>query len=314
MSQSFVKAGHWLLGNESNIKSGTFYYYRDEQQNLDNISIGLTTWDMGSFALNVTAVFERTDKLYMEWQSKAYSQMMQGYNEKLKIYEEKLAAIQVQQAEARQTNSMYYREIEQMVLRKNCMAYLLENNFLTDSFVGGTSIAEHGVMQNKSLEDYASKVKFLEQAFEWEIMGYQFYPFYWAAKGKWDDLYKQETSDKLFTKFLQSGMARVFVTVRPGFEEVVNWYLATGQVWMGSQPPVIGDPLFLSIVDELRQPASIIAEEWESRVPSTLTVIQADTIALNTSGLPCMQTCAQHQSQGFEADTTTLPNLEVKVD
>ncbi len=313
-STLFYKAGNWYMGNESNLKSDTFYFNGDEQLTTDNLAISLATWDIGSFALNVTAVFERTEKLYMEWQSKAFSQMMQGYNEKLKIYEEKLAAIQAQQAETRQTNSMYYREIEQMVLRKNCMAYLLENNFLGTSFVSGTEIAQHNVVQNKALEDYASKVKFLEQAFEWEIMGYQFYPFYWASKSNWNNLYKQETSDKLFTKFLQSGMARVFVTVRPGFEEVVNWYLATGQVWMGSQPPVIGDPLFLSIVDELRQPASIIEEEWESRVPSTLNVIQADTIALNTSGLPCMQTCVQHQGQGFEADTTTLTNLEVKVD
>ncbi|WP_294299323.1 hypothetical protein [uncultured Chryseobacterium sp.] len=52
---------------------------------------------------------------------------------------------------------------------------------------------------------------------------------------------------------MQSGMARVIVTVRPGFEEAVRHFMATGQIWNGGEVPVIDDPLFLSIVDEMRK-------------------------------------------------------------
>jgi hypothetical protein len=29
------------------------------------------------------------------------------------------------------------------------------------------------------MDDYSSFVKFKEQAFEWELMNYTFYPYYW---------------------------------------------------------------------------------------------------------------------------------------
>ena len=49
-------------------------------------------------------------------------------------------------------------------------------------------------------------------------------------------------------------MARVGATVRPGFEDAVQFYMSTGKIWSGGEVPVIGDPLYLSIVDEMREP------------------------------------------------------------
>lgn len=312
-SRKVLGTGNWRLGNSATVNNFSFNYWNDDALTAENVPVAVNTWDVGSFTLTVNAIFKRLAPIYQNWQVASYNKIKKAYDEKYKAYQDKLAEVQAQQVEARQTNSLFYREIEQMVLRKNCMSYLTNNGLGNQNFISGSDLKSHTVTQNKALEDYAAKVKFLEQAFEWEIMGYQFYPFYWADKAKWDSLYSRETSDKFFTKFLQSGMARVFLTVRPGFEASVNWYLATGQVWNGSQPPVIGDPLFLSIVDELKQPESIVEGEWESRVPSTLTVIQADTIALDTKGLPCMDTCKEHKSNGFETDTTTLKDLVVKI-
>ena len=47
----------------------------------------------------------------------------------------------------------------------------------------------HEVTVTKPMDDYASFAKFMEQAFEWEIMSYHFYPFYWANRKEWNDLY-----------------------------------------------------------------------------------------------------------------------------
>ncbi|KAB8152178.1 hypothetical protein EZY14_015235 [Kordia sp. TARA_039_SRF] len=142
-----------------------------------------------------------------------------------------------------------------------------------------------------ALDEYAAKVKFFEQAFEWNIMSYYFYPFYWAKKDKWTKLYQVRNDDPLFKAFLQSGMARVILTVRPGFEEAVNWYMATGQIWNGGQVPTPSDEEFVSIVEELRNPEGMVEETWESRVPTSLTVIQAGAIGLNVEGLPCNDEC-----------------------
>ena len=80
---------------------------------------------------------------------------------------------------------------------------------------------------------------------------------------------------------MQSGMARVVVTVRPGFEEAVRFYLQTGQIWNGGEVPIIDDKLFLSIVDELRQPeGKKEGKAWSTRLPTPMTILQADSIGL----------------------------------
>lgn len=40
----------------------------------------------------------------------------------------------------------------------------------------------------------------------------------------------------------------------------------------------MSDELFMSIVDELREQTGEVEETWESRVPTSLTVIQAGNI------------------------------------
>jgi hypothetical protein len=205
-----------------------------------------------------------------------------------------MAALKGMQVQKVKSNPLFYRQIENTVLRKNCIEYMISQNEL-----GGTTLTEgvnlqttHVLSDNVNLGTYADKVKFFEQAFEWNLMSYFFYPFYWAPRPKWEDLYNvEEVDDPLFRSFLQSGMARVIITVRPGFEELVNWYMATGQVWNGGQVPTMNDPLFISIVAELSQPEGVVEETWESRVPTSLTVIQAGTIGLNVQGLPCDEEC-----------------------
>src|SRR4029077_692540 len=76
------------------------------------------------------------------------------------------------------------------------------------------------VRQTRSWEVYSSEVKFFEQAFEWKQMAYLFYPYYWADKCSWIDLLQEsEANDPVFAAFLQSGMARMVVPVRRGFED-----------------------------------------------------------------------------------------------
>ncbi|MEO7522464.1 MAG: hypothetical protein ABIT58_00140 [Ferruginibacter sp.] len=64
--------------------------------------------------------------------------------------------------------------------------------------------------------------------------------------------------------------------------------MATGQIWNGGLVPVvIGDDLYLSIIEELKNPTYYIEETWETRVPTTLTAIQSGTVSLDATGLPC---------------------------
>ncbi len=256
----------------------------------------------GCVNFEVTCVLSAETK--KQWQMETFNAIISAYETKLAEYNEKLAQLKATQSDKVRTNPLFYRKIENTVLRKNCIEYLanhatLGRESLLKDITDVTTI--RAKYEDPNLESYATKVKFFEQAFEWDLMSYHFYPFYWSFKQNWKEKYNvDETDDHIFRAFLQSGMARVILTVRPGFEEAVNWYMATGQIWNGGQVPTMNDPLFISIVEELREPEGEVEETWESRVPTSLTVIQAGSIGLNVQGLPCDTDCDDFKQ--FDSD------------
>ncbi|KXH83670.1 hypothetical protein AU378_12035 [Chryseobacterium kwangjuense] len=142
-------------------------------------------------------------------------------------------------------------------------------------------MSDFKVILSEDLEQYTALAKFMEQAFEWSIMDYTFYPYYWADRKKWQEMYLTQSADPLFRNFLQAGMARVIVTVKPGFEDAVQFFMSTGKIWNGGEVPVIGDPLYMSIVDELRKPTGEPQGKfWITRIPTTLTILQAQSVGL----------------------------------
>lgn len=248
---------------------------------------------------------ELTKEALEQWQLETFHKIIEAYDTKRNEYDTKISEAKNIQTEKLKTNPMFYRQIENMVLRKNCMEYLIGHQELGDTslqLIQGNTLESIRVNADKpELETYTAKAKFLEQAFEWNLMSYQFYPFYWADKNNWANLYNlSEVNDPTFRAFLQSGMARVIVTIRPGFEEAVNWFIATGQVWNGGQVPTLEDPLYLSILAELKETTGEVEETWETRVPTSLTVIQAGSIGLDVQGLPCDDDCADYKL--FDSD------------
>jgi hypothetical protein len=135
--------------------------------------------------------------------------------------------------------------------------------------------------------DKGSVVQFLEQAFEWERLSYVFYPYFWSEQKDWVELMNREDdSDSTFTAFLRSGMARVLVAATPGYEDAVLYYLHTREPWAGGRSPVIGDPLFVSLHDELRQQTDDRSggvpdgEPWTFTVPTSLVYLHGSKNAL----------------------------------
>lgn len=232
--------------------------------------------------VNFSVKCRLTEKGLNDWKIETFNAIMKAYEQKLADYEAALSET------VKGTNPGFYRTIENAVLRKSCISYLTKDNEMGASrFVSGNDVMTIEPKKTAEMEKYASLVKFMEQAFEWEILSYTFYPFYWADKNDWQANYQQDVDDPIFRAFLQSGMARAMVSVRPGFEEAVMYYIATGEVWLGGEPPVIGDDLYLSIVEELKHPEYYIEETWETRVPTTLNIIQKGGTEVDVDGLPC---------------------------
>jgi hypothetical protein len=87
--------------------------------------------------------------------------------------------------------------------------------------------------------------------------------------------------DPEFLDFLRAGSARVVVPVRPGFETAITHFLETGKLWGGAgDPPQINSPLYVSIIDEIRERTGApqgeipVGEPWDARVPTPLVLVR----------------------------------------
>lgn len=132
-------------------------------------------------------------------------------------------------------------------------------------------------------------IQFLEQAFEWSRLGYTCYPYFWAAPPKWIDLMNRtDDADPNLTAFLRAGAAKVLVAVTPAYDDAVLHFLATREPWEGGPAPVIGDPLYLPIFEELhrqqddRYGAVPDGEPWTFTLPTSLVYLHGSSTPLPT--------------------------------
>lgn len=254
--------------------SGTFnFLYRG--RNIEDVT------------LNVTLYCKLSETFMLQWQTENFNAIIKAYEDAFTKFQEEQARLDAEQKEkeaaAKEKQGTFYRYMEHDVLKHNCIAYLLQDylNVLGQNFTDGDKMENFQVYLNENLDKYTALAKFMEQAFEWEIMDYTFYPYYWANRKMWQEMYVSESVDPLFRSFLQAGMARVIVTVKPGFEDAVQFFLTTGKIWNGGEVPVIGDPMYMSIVDEMRQPTGKPqGKYWITRVPTTLTILQDKSTGL----------------------------------
>lgn len=258
--------------------------------------------------VNISLELKRKKEIYEKWQLETFNTIVTGFEEKLQKYKDELAEAEVQRGNILAANPAYYREIENTLLRKNCIAYMVGHSNMGKRHISGDTISDLQVNNTQEMDTYAATAKFFEQAFEWELISYHLYPFYWAGKNNWSELYNYDNEDSIFRDFMRAGLARVVVTVRPGFEEAVMYYMATGQIWNGGQVPVIADDLYLSIIDEIKDPEYTITETWTTRLPSTLTLVQQGTVALDATGLPNWCNTGTPPDDDIIAGTSSLIN------
>lgn len=248
---------------------------------------------------SIRAVCSRTDEIVEQWQNETYNAIMEAYEEKLRLYNEAMQANEVipeNDTVKLRFNPLENRALEKRELKRIAIELLAEQKGHTTSknnYLGKNANGIAKVNKTEALQAHLATVKFFEQAFDWEIMSYIFYPYFYADEANWKDLFQQqEAADPIFQSFLQSGMARTVVPVRKGFEDAVNWYMITGELWNGEGLVVDQDnDLYVSVAEEMATIEGEVEGTWETRLPTSLTVIQAGAIGLNVEGLPCNSEC-----------------------
>lgn len=239
------------------------------------------------FAVNALVECVRTPEMYEQWQLEIYNAITKSYNTMLKEYRDSLTDIGMDRAFGQ--NPALNREVEKTELKKSAIEMFSLQRFENfDAMFDGDISNLPKFAFGESIEE-GKFVKFFEQAFEWENMTYEFYPYFWGKKKNWLKVTSIKDTDPLFDKFLKAGFAKVVVPVRPSFLLSVLHYQKTGQIWEGIDQPIIDDMTLASILTDVNEisdyPEGKEIDKWEVRVPTNLVKLRAINPE-NDPGLP----------------------------
>ena len=160
---------------------------------------------------------------------------------------------------------------------------------VTGRFETVTSTVDFPVVDLEAARIKGRYIQFLEQAFEWQQLSYLLYPYFWATPPNWINLMnRSDQTDPFLSAFLQAGSVRILLAVTPAYDEAVLHYLATGEPWEGGPAPVIGDPLYIPLYEELRKQqddllnATAEGKSWKFTLPTSLVYLDNSNTSLPT--------------------------------
>lgn len=246
------------------------------------IAVAVHYHNVFNFSLGIDIYCEITKEGFASWQQKVYDAILEVYQNQLAEYEEKLATASIQRNNSSMigTDALTNATIIQEELRK------LSVQLLTNHAAPGLDSLQAGepplIDVNKTCEN-GSIIRFFENAFEWNNMAYVMYPYFWGKKARWADAIQITASDNLFTTFIKAGATRVQLSVRPGFERAVVYFIQYGTIWEGNDPPLLNDDAYLPIVQEITENLGTLedgipypegSEPWEVSLPTSLVYLQ----------------------------------------
>src|SRR5690606_11381874 len=170
--------------------------------------ISVATEKITSFAMSVELKCRLIASKYSAWQQEAYNEIMRAYNEQLQAYNDAQAvientalAIEAEEEKTTPRNPLFNSEIIENELKRICIEMITKPFGIQQgkAFYQNAQCDVPQLQLTEELDSYSSTVKFFEQAFDWQILSYHFYPYYWAKKCDWKNLFQiQESTDHIF--------------------------------------------------------------------------------------------------------------------
>lgn len=279
------------------------------------IAFSLISYWAKRMTVNVQIDCERTEEKFAEWQIQTYERIVARWQKLQQDYQDKIAALQFQKQTVGPLGAAdpeANRFTERIELKRVCIAVMDNDNATVRGIAPNIAIQDWPANPNppntkalnpavdpfqpvlpepilETAQQLGSRVRWFEQAFEWENMAYILYPYYWGRRQTWLQRLNLRNDDPIFLKFLQAGYARVVVPVRLGFEWAVLFYLNTGLPWLGGELPPVGDQsqnsLYLDIAEEIKantgggeagEKEVAVGEPWNYKLPTTLIKLRQD--------------------------------------
>ena len=272
------------------------------------------TWDVTEFTWQLTVHCELKEEFKDEWRDQVFTKIQEVNEKALQEYQKELAEYQKAKEEfdAREEEKkkqryskdpFINRETEKAELKRMIISYVSCQFFdQFDAMKNRVEPCGYPEMFLKEAEEEGRFIRFFEQAFNWNLMTYIFYPYFWGKKCAWPDQVKEEAGDLIFEKFLQAGSCRVLVPIRDGFFDYISYFLLTGEIWGGTgTTPLPNDPHYVSLAQEIKEGIQNFNTEREGTVDVTN---GSNTITLNNTDY----------YWDFISGSLNVPNINADID
>ncbi len=270
-----------------------------------NVAVSVLAINCSAYHTGIRVRCELTDQAFENWQASCWSALQTAYEAAVSDYESKVAAAEIGAGvEIHGRNPDQNEEIIRTELKRGAIKYL--SNDMAEIIVNGTPRYNEVFDAADSTGDFdleeakveGAIIQFFEQAFEWENMMWKFYPYIWARASEQHEKLLDEDTDPTFREFRRAGAARVVLPVPIEYQEAVLHFFETNEIWQGGEPPVLNDPEYISIIDDLmdgqlnsfnspiyyQDEDSVppyIVDEWEIKLPTSLVKLQEDSTLPN---------------------------------
>jgi hypothetical protein len=228
---------------------------------------------------------ELSAQAQMDWKISVFEKVQAAYQQQLEAYNTAKARYE-QEKKARLPfgrNPFLNRDIERTELKRLAISHLSCQFY--DRFNAMKRNVEpcgYPEMDLEQAQRDGAFIQFFEQAFEWNLMNYLFYPYFWGQKCSWPEKVQQVSNDPLFDKALSAGAARIQIPVRLGHEALALYWSYFGEIWLGAgQPPVAGSPYYLSMMQEIKEQKNCFYKDR----PGTLSVTAGSTDVILSYGV-----------------------------
>lgn len=222
------------------------------------LGIAITAENFNSISGIIHIDLTLTTERLQEWKLEAYSLVAARYEQMQQDYE--LAVIRaeaIQPEEEVNLPSGARRRLKKMVRNELQRAAIgiMRNTPVDYDLIDDLSIQwdPFPTTDIPELKKKETEIQFLQQAFEWEHLSWVLYPYFWGRRDDvpgWKNTVVQDHPDPDFAAFLNSGAARLQISVRPGFQDLVKHFMETGEVYEGNGLPKMGDPGYVPFIDE----------------------------------------------------------------
>lgn len=233
LAQTFDGDSIGLSGNKG-VAEGTFGAdIMPPQQSA--IAVAVNAENFQTLAGAVQVHMQLTEEKRREWAIESYGRVAQRYEEMRRDYEQaELRAEATQPDEEvdlpvgarRRLNKIVRTELQRAAIG------IMRNAPVNFDLIHG--VAKQGppypTTDIPALKAAEPEIRFLQQAFEWEHLSWVLYPYFWGARGTWQKSAVQDHPDPDFAAFLNAGAARLQISVRPGFQDLVKHFMETGRI------------------------------------------------------------------------------------